>query len=489
MREFHRLFTAVLGLSSVMGCSSSDDAPLPDEDPAVEMHACVDLPLLPTAQCGSLTAPFDRADPGAGTTQIEFALIPRSDTSSAARGTVVPNPGGPGTSTIALAGALYAEALAPLREHWDLLLIDPRGVGRSERLVCATLADPTRVFGSIDEQRSAIGACGAELGAKARYYGTAAVADDFDDIRAGLGIAELDLLGDSYGTFLMTVYAQRHPEHVRSVVLSGAYAVDRSTDAVTAQAVDRAMRLIGERTGAYDGAAAVDDLAAVAAQLRQQPDTVEVEYGGQRYSLALDERRLASAVGKLYTGQPNVEGSAALASAVHAARGGDASELRAVVQAHLVTAADVYADPEFYFDAVNWAAACHDYARAFRYADDAATRRAAFARYVAGQASADFGAFSASAWLNRDIYDSGACLDWHNDTTAGLPFAAGTKLADLPVLVLSGDLDANTPSPQGQEAAAQFPHATWMEVMNAGHTPSETAEGQRLIMDFISHAR
>ena len=44
-------------------------------------------------------------------------------------------------------------------------------------------------------------------------------------MRAALGIGKLDLWGDSYGTFLMPVYAARHPEHVRSIVLDGAFPI------------------------------------------------------------------------------------------------------------------------------------------------------------------------------------------------------------------------------------------------------------------------
>ena len=39
------------------------------------------------------------------------------------------------------------------------------------------------------------------------------------------------------------------------------------------------------------------------------------------------------------------------------------------------------------------------------------------------------------------------------------------------MLVLSGDLDANAPSTAGRQAAAQFAHATFVEIPNAGHTP------------------
>jgi len=67
--------------------------------------------------------------------------------------------------------------------------------------------------------------CATELGARAGLFGSVAAADDIDAVRATLGIDKLDLWGDSYGTFLMPVYAARHPDHVRSVVLDGAFPV------------------------------------------------------------------------------------------------------------------------------------------------------------------------------------------------------------------------------------------------------------------------
>ncbi|NUK03972.1 alpha/beta hydrolase [Streptomyces lunaelactis] len=56
----------------------------------------------------------------------------------------------------------------------------------------------------------------------------------------------------------------------------------------------------------------------------------------------------------------------------------------------------------------------------------------------------------------------------------------------MPTLVLSGDLDANTSSTSGREAAAQFPHARFVEVKNAGHTPTATPDGAKLVMQFIA---
>src|SRR5689334_25046495 len=81
--------------------------------PAHAQTAC-----LPGASCGSVTVPLDRNDPSAGTIDIAYALVPHTDAGRPARGTIVPNPGGPGQATIASAG-LYLAPFRPLLRRWD----------------------------------------------------------------------------------------------------------------------------------------------------------------------------------------------------------------------------------------------------------------------------------------------------------------------------------------------------------------------------------
>ena len=53
----------------------------------------------------------------------------------------------------------------------------------------------------------------------------------------------------------------------------------------------------------------------------------------------------------------------------------------------------------------------------------------------------------------------------------------------------SGDLDTNTPIEQGRAAAAQFAHATFAVIANAGHTPDKTPCGAAMAADFVEHLR
>jgi pimeloyl-ACP methyl ester carboxylesterase len=212
------------------GCGANGSKPsaaVAKPDVATTLARCSKLPGLPSARCATLEVPLDRAKPSAGKTTVAFALVPRRHASAPSAGTLVFNPGGPGEPTMDHA-ADTAKMFAPLLDRRDLLLIDPRGTGRSAALSCSAerrqrLAD---VFTTRAQDVETIGACGRELGSRAALYGSAAVADDFDAVRAALGLDRLDLWGNSYGTYLMPVYAARHPGHVRSMVLSGAYPID-----------------------------------------------------------------------------------------------------------------------------------------------------------------------------------------------------------------------------------------------------------------------
>ncbi|MFI9640532.1 alpha/beta hydrolase [Micromonospora sp. NPDC051925] len=452
---------------------------------------CPELPSLPTAGCGQITVPRDRADPGKGTIDIGFALVPHTDTSQPGLGTIVPNPGGPGSSTIDLAGQQFAESLEPLLDRRDLLLIDTRGVGRSTPLTCAALDGPTRVFVSLPEQRQLIGECGEQLGDAVSDYTSIAVADDVDAVRATLGLSRLDLLGISYGTYLMATYAQRYPQHVRTVSMAGAYAINvDSVGEVNAVAFRRAVRLVCERTGECNGDRVISDLAALMKRLRKSPEKLDITYDGVKHRVTLDEWQMTSVAGRVYSSRPDTKVELALANAAAAARRGNLTPVRALVRDSLIALADNYSyGAAILSDAQSWAVTCHDYLRDFDYADPVAKRTRQYAAVQAKLISADFAPFSAVAWVTRADYDTGACLRWPNDETAQPPFAPGATMPDVPVLVLSGDLDANTPIESGDAAAAQFPHATHKVIAGAGHTPACTTEGVNEIIKFIRDAK
>lgn len=101
---------------------------------------------------------------------------------------------------------------------------------------------------------------------------------------------------------------------------------------------------------------------------------------------------------------------------------------------------------------------------------------------------AAFSPFTPAAWFQSGVWAAPACLGWPADPTAGSPLQ-GRQLPDVPVLVQSGDLDTNTPIEQGRLVAAQFPHATFAVIANAGHTPDGEPCAAAMAIDFIRHLR
>jgi pimeloyl-ACP methyl ester carboxylesterase len=457
-----RALVAVIAASLAIGAEASGQAGGP------ALTACEGVPEALAAQCGSVSVPLDRANPGLGSTQVAFALVPRRDTARPALGTIV-GPGHAGSFLIDRAEAVLS-GYGPLLDRRDFLLIDPRGTGRSDPIACSALTAVAHGFTAPARTIDAIGACGRELGPRAGAYGNAAIADDTDAVRAALGIERLDLFGSSYGTYQMTVYAARHPEHVRSIVLDAgypiaydAYGLDRLA------AARRAIRLVCARTNACSGAAVLADVARLADRLRRRPVSFTARAGERRFRLRLDESALAMVV---FTADPAALGR--LPGLVRGALAGDLVPLRRYVETLKLRIAAALADPAAgggSGETAFLAGACHDFPRAFSYADPIDVRVAAHERAVAAIDAEAVRPFSRAGWVHAGFEAPDWCLSWPADPTAGPPIAPGTSLPAVPVLVLSGDLDASVPSSQGRAAAARFPDATFIEIPNVGHTP------------------
>jgi pimeloyl-ACP methyl ester carboxylesterase len=449
---------------------------------ALEVDAQAQTQCPAGMHCGSVTVPLDRTHPSAGTIDVAYAIVPRTDTTRPSLGTIVPNPGGPGIATIASAG-LYVDALAPLRTRRELLLIDARGTGRSGALTCPSLASENPL---LLDQTTVGRLCGADLGARAGLYGSAAVADDIDAVRAALGLDKLDLFGDSYGTFLMPVYAARHPEHVRSIVLDGAFPIAADPwGRDVLKGTRRVITLVCRRTQRCSGKRVLGWIAALSVRLRRHPITFRARTPIGRVKLTLGEGELANVT--YGGGHPEVYGF--LPAAVASANKGDFALLKRLVTVDRIgQVGTFFIDPSNLSTGASIAASCHDYPRPYNLAAAPADRRAEYAHALKALDPGAFAPFSAGAWLGTDIDAGPKCLDWPADSTAGSPLE-GHKIPDVPVLVQSGELDSDTPVEQGRAAAAQFAHPTIGVVANAGHTPDLQPCGVAMAIDFIEHLR
>jgi pimeloyl-ACP methyl ester carboxylesterase len=389
-----------------------------------------------------------------------------------AAGTVVPNPGGPGDSPIDFA-PIYAEGFGELLADHDMLLIDPRGVGRSDPLQCGVASFPA----TRDGLTRAVEGCGRSLGVRARFYTSAATADDIDAVRAHLRIPRLDLLGESYGTYLMTVYAQRHPDRIRSIILSSAFPLAFDMWArPNARAVVRAIRLMCDRSeGKCDGDRTLAELAQLAQQLRQHPIPYQVP--AETEQRVLDETALA---GIVYNAGMDLGQIPAI---VRAALAGDTGPLVAVAQALLPMSGSSAADGEPDL-ALTMSIFCNDFPTLWNRHAPVHVRLRQFEARRAALPAGTFYPFSARAWTSAIIDRGNTCIRWP-DRHGPVQRTSG-PFADEPVLVLSGDLDPNTPTEEGRLAAQQFRNSQVIEVPNVTHVPeAHTGCAAAIEMDFI----
>ena len=180
-------------------------------------------------ECATLEVPRDYDEPDGP--MIDLYVV-RSPATGDREGALFINPGGPGAS-----GAEYAELLpyvlpGEVTEHFDIVGVDPRGVGGSTPIDCGVPAaelygaDPTFEDAADREAYLEISAeyvddCAEGFGDLLPHVGTVDVATDMDVVRAAMGDEQLSYLGFSYGTVIGQVYADLFPDRVRSMILDG----------------------------------------------------------------------------------------------------------------------------------------------------------------------------------------------------------------------------------------------------------------------------
>jgi pimeloyl-ACP methyl ester carboxylesterase len=196
-------------------------------------------------ECSTLKVPVDYSQPDGE--QVGIAVSRKRATDPSKRmGSLIVNFGGPGDAGSTTLADFVDSYPKEIRERYDLVSFDPRGVGKSRPVVCVDPAttdalnaeDPTpdsdaelrSFYDGTNDVTDFVAACVAKNGSWLGQLGSRNVARDIDRLRAALGDDKLDYLGYSYGTVLGAVYAQMFPQHVRRMVLDSP--VDLSVNAL-----------------------------------------------------------------------------------------------------------------------------------------------------------------------------------------------------------------------------------------------------------------
>jgi pimeloyl-ACP methyl ester carboxylesterase len=182
----------------------------------------------PQTQCGTLKVPLDWSKPSGPTISLAIMRLPAKDPQHRV-GTLFFNPGGPGDGPedyLTQAETIFTPTLI---ERFDLVGMDPRGIGNSSQVRCTVplITPETTLFPKTEQQFQQLRKhnrdvglnCLDKAGDLVRHTDTVTVARDHEALRQALGENKINWLGISHGAQVAANYAQLYPTRTQAMVL------------------------------------------------------------------------------------------------------------------------------------------------------------------------------------------------------------------------------------------------------------------------------
>lgn len=409
--------------------------------------------------CGTHRVFEDRAARTGRTIDLKVAVVPALRREAAADPLFI-LAGGPGQGATKY-GPLIPLAFREVRKTRDVVLVDLRGTGGSNPLGC-NLGDLGNPLALLQEGAFDAAPCLRSLQGDPRLYTTEPAMDDLDEVRAALGYERINLWGGSYGTRAALVYARRHPDRVRSLVLDGAAPFEVALPLYNAWGAQRAMdRLLADCAAEPECRAAYprlrEEIAEVFARLDQAPVRASLRHPqtGRPIEMTVSRGGFASGLrGMLYTPAH----ASLLPWVVHSARQGDFAPFATL---SLETAAW---STETMSLGLTLSVLCSE--------DVPRIRDEEVEREVRGTFLGDF---EIATWRRM-------CERWPRGP---LPDVDGPPLR-VPALILSGDLDPVTPPRWGEAMKNHFSGGLHVVVPGTAHNTSMAGCVPDLIARFVA---
>lgn len=435
--------------------------------PQVQLEPCrisdFDGLTSTAARCGTLSVPEDPQDAEGPRIELAIAVVPAVAT-RAKPDPLVLIAGGPGQGSI----QTYAPMLgmfAGVRRERDLVLVDQRGTGASNRLDCAMPDDALESGDFAPGELAALAReCLAKLPGRPQFYTTSIAVRDLDAVRAALGYAQVNLYGGSYGTRVAQHYARRFPERTRTVVLDGIVPPTLALGPSIAIESQRALDGVFERCAADPACnerfpALPEQFARLDARLRAGPVPVTLAdpVTGESRSVEVTRTHLLT-MARMLVYSPGT--ASLLPLLVHeAASRGDYGPLAA--QAEMLGAELESMIAMGMHNSVT----CAEDAPRFAGAVDRAALEA-----------------TAMGTLMLDAMEA-ICGVWPRGPVDA-DFAEQLHSA-VPALLLSGEFDPATPASYGEEAAKGFTNGLHVVVPGQGHGVTRLPCLQRIVRQFV----
>ncbi|GIF10191.1 alpha/beta hydrolase [Actinoplanes teichomyceticus] len=348
----------IAGIALVAGSSVAAEAASPARTSKIESKRVDSVPTpklgwykcYEIAECATVKLPLDYDKPKGAKTEIAVLRVKAKDQKHKI-GSLFLNPGGPGGSgtDIALNAPYFLSE--SLLQKFDIVGVDPRGIGASANIKCftsvkaqsAVMAKLNIAF-PVGAKQEATYTAGAKAFGKAcsttgkplsGAMSTAEVARDMDVIRRAVGDKKLTYLGFSYGTVLGEYYANMFPDRVRALAIDGnldprawvgaGSAGDRILDARlhSADGAYRALKEIfkrcdraGEKYCAFAAGNPEANFAAITRSLKAKPVVVTDEEGTFTITYADFVSAELSALYSPYAGENTMQLAADIAALI-----------------------------------------------------------------------------------------------------------------------------------------------------------------------------
>ena len=473
---------------TVLAASLIIAAVLPARAAAPNAHATQNVKCPKGFECDTVTVPLDhygKTKTKSDTLDIAYAVLPARE-SSQRKGVLLVAVGGPGSS--GLQEAVPSDYSSNIRDAFDIVFFDPRGIGQSGFLDCPNAygehdhgygLTPEQEKTLISEARTFAEDCVTEMGfddaTKLNFYNTYQVVGDVEAIRAALHEDKIWILGESYGTQVAQQYAALYPEHVAGMVIDGPVNLKLTNFellneqvrgyndllARTLQNCDRIAACKSDAGSASGGLVAAYDK--LIAQLAKDPITIKFpNKNGEVQDLSLTRYRFENEVSWLLDRE---WGRAALQRAMAAAANGDLVPLgrafnftlfppRRSAMRNITRDEDAPGESNAMFYVVECAddqffpGSADQKSEAFLRAGDK----------VDGKPRLSLTFF----------YDELTCAYWPN-TSAGYTRYDPAPAADVPTLIIAAQGDVTTPLAQARTIRSQLPSSKLLTVLGGVH--------------------
>jgi pimeloyl-ACP methyl ester carboxylesterase len=439
--------------------------------------------------------PLDPSGAIPGRISIYFEFYPHTGGGTPAE-TLVATEGGPGYPAT-LSRDDYLALFKPLRTSHDVVLMDNRGTGKSGAIDCRELQ--TGEKWTVES----VAACGESLGDRAALYSTAYAADDLTAILEALDVRQIDLYGDSYGTYFEQVFALRHPHTLRSIVLDGAYPLDGPDYAwypTYAPAMRAKFNIACQRskTCAELPGSSIEHVAPLIERLRAAPFAAHAVDGDGRERTFTANASLLATV--MFASAPALASVRELDASARAFMEDDRAPLLRLMAETLsgVDSRDPTADATKWSAGLAAAVMCQDPPQIFDMRLAPGPRAADRDRAIAERQRAfpdTYAPFTIDEYraMPLDYSYLDQCVAWPVSPPghpAGQVVPADAAYPDIPALILSGEFDNITTMAEGEAVAKAFKHGRQIRLANSFHVNAlpraRSACGAEIVRRFIA---